>query len=155
MSNLDIQIEGRDAFRPGEEICGRARWELPKNPKWLEVSLFWGTEGKGNQDRRVAERVRFETPGASGVKDFRLTAPSGPYSFSGTLILIIWWIQLAKLGGKNSVRKKITISSTGREVVYMEQICVSYPCSSRRSLAFRIGRLVYLCRVRLTSRKSR
>lgn len=117
MSNLDIEIEGGNAFRPGEEICGRARWQLPKNPKWLEVSLFWRTEGRGNQDMRTAERMRFQTSGASGVKDFRLTAPSGPYSYSGTLISIIWWIQLARLGGKNPVRKKITISLTGGEVV--------------------------------------
>jgi hypothetical protein len=124
VSNLDIEIEGGDAFRPGEEIRGRARWELPKNPKWLEVSLFWRTEGKGNQDMRTAERVRFQTPGDSGVKDFRVTAPSGPYSYSGTLISIIWWIQLAKLGSKKPVRKKVTISATGKEVVCTEQFCV-------------------------------
>ena len=114
---MDIEIEGKGTFQPGEEICGRARWELPKNPKWLEVKLLWRTEGKGDQDIRMAETVRFETPSASGVKDFRFTAPSGPYSFSGTLISIVWCIQLAKLGGKNPVRKKIIISSTRKEVL--------------------------------------
>jgi hypothetical protein len=122
MSKLDIQIEGTEAFRPGEEICGRARWQLESKPECLEVSLFWRTEGRGTQNVGVVETVKFENPGAHGVKDFRLKTPSGPYSFSGTLISIVWSIELAELKGRNSVRKEITISSTGEEVVCTEQI---------------------------------
>jgi len=40
------------------------------------------------------------------------------------------------------------------EVVRKEQFSVSPPSSSRKSLAFRMGRLVSLCRTRLSSRKS-
>jgi len=122
MSNLDIQIEGKTAFCPGEDICGRARWDLEDNPDCLEISLFWRTRGKGTEDIGLAQTIKFENPGINGVKDFRLTAPSGPYSFSGKLISIVWAVELATVKGKNSVRKEITISTTGREIVCTEQI---------------------------------
>lgn len=153
MSKMEIQIGGRDTFQPGEEISGTARWELPKNPRWLEVSLFWRTEGEGNQDMSVVERIRFETSSAHGTKDFRLKVPSGPYSFSGSLISIIWWIQLAEIRDRNPVSKRITISPKGREVVYKDQISVPLLNLPERSTAFRMGRSAHLSWARLTSRK--
>ena len=156
MSNLEIHLGDREMFRPGEEICGRARWELKRDPKCLEVSLLWRTQGKGHRySSGVAETVRFENPGARGVRDFRLTAPSGPYSFSGTLFSIGWWVRLAEARGRNPVSKKVTISPTGLTVYCRERFAVLSPGHHKRSLAFRLGRWIRLRRTRLTTGKFR
>ena len=119
MSSLDIEIEnGRTAFTPGEEIRGKVKWDFDENPQRLELSLFWRTEGKGTQDTGVAQTITFDNPGSSNQRDFRLTAPDGPYSFSGRLISIIWALELVEPSkGKDYVRKEIVISPTGEEVV--------------------------------------
>ena len=119
MSSLDIEIEnGRTSFKPGEEIRGRAKWEFDENPQRLELSLFWRTQGKGTQDTGVTQTITFDNPGGSDQRNFRLTAPDGPYSFSGRLISIIWALELVEPSkGKDYVRKEIVISPTGEEVV--------------------------------------
>ena len=119
MSGLDIEIEnGRVAFRPGEEIRGKVKWDFDENPQRLELSLFWRTEGKGTQDTGVAQTITFDNPGGFDQRDFRLRAPDGPCSFSGRLISIIWALELVEPSkGKDYVRKEIVISPTGEEVV--------------------------------------
>jgi hypothetical protein len=82
--------------------------------------LFWRTEGRGIQDVGVIEKVSFENIGASGQKEFKFTAPNGPYSCSGELISIVWALELAMTKGiidKDAVRKEITISPTGQKII--------------------------------------
>ncbi|MHC4479271.1 MAG: hypothetical protein ACYTEL_26935 [Planctomycetota bacterium] len=118
MKGLDIEIEqGRSAFGPGDEIAGKAKWQMDDSPESLELSLFWRTEGKGTQDVGIAETIKIHNPGALGEKEFRLTVPKGPYSFSGKLISIIWALELSGPRGKDVVRKEIVISPTGKEIV--------------------------------------
>jgi hypothetical protein len=126
MNGLAIEIEqGRTAFGPSDEIVGKAKWQMDDSPQLLELSLFWRTEGKGTQDVGVAETIRIDNPGALGEKEFRLTAPKGPYSFSGKLISIIWALELSGPRGKDVVRKEITLSPTGKEIVCTQGVSES------------------------------
>jgi hypothetical protein len=121
MSNFEIRIEdNKTNFRPGEEIRGSVLWSFDNTTSPLELSLFWRTEGKGTQDVGIAETISIETTGASGQKDFKFTAPAGPYSFSGKLISIIWALELATTKGNDSLRKEITISPTGQKIICSE-----------------------------------
>ena len=118
MQELNIDItDQKTEFRPGEQITGTLRWNLPENPESVELSLFWRTEGKGTQDSQLIERKKFESPGALGQKDFAFKIPSQPYSFSGRLISIIWALEATAYPEEQTTRQQITISATGKEVV--------------------------------------
>ena len=137
MSSLDIEIEyGKTAFKPGEQISGRVKWQFEEVPKKLELSLFWRTQGKGTQDTGIVESITVEPAGRHGQKDFTFTAPDGPYTFSGRLISIIWALELVEPArGKDYVRRDIVISPSGQEVVCTESVSDSgLPVGRFRSL---------------------
>jgi len=118
MQNLSIDIaEYKTSFRPGEEIRGTVRWNLPGDPESVEVSLFWRTEGKGTQDVGVIETLKHEAPGPLGQKDFTFILPPAPFSFSGRLISIIWAIEATSYPTEQTTRQQIAVSPTGQEVV--------------------------------------
>jgi len=118
VSRLEIATEGgRLTFHPGEELRGTASWSLDAPPTKVELRLFWRTEGKGSQDVGVIETVSFDGAGPEDRREFRLHLPSGPYSFSGKLISLIWALELVAEPGADAGRQDITLSPTGREIV--------------------------------------
>ena len=118
MDNLSVALrEDKTAFAPRETIHGTVQWSLDANPQHLDLSLFWYTSGKGTRDVGVVETQRFDDPGAHGSKDFSFTLPDGPYSFSGKLISLLWAIELTCSPGSETVRREITVSPTGQEIV--------------------------------------
>ena len=144
MSNLEIQIEqDRTAFTPGEEIAGSAKWQLDNSQEYLELTLYWRTEGKGTQDIGIVETLRFDNPESFGEREFKLRLPSGPYSFSGKLISIIWAFELSVSQGKDSLRKEITISPTKEEIVFTDSTCDSGPDKSKGGLSKFINRFKF------------
>lgn len=121
-----IQIETRDdrtAFQPGEEVEGTVRWHLDPPPRSLEVRLFWYTDGSGGRDIGVVESLPLANLGPPGPEDhrpFRFRLPSGPYSFSGKIIRLLWAIEaVAEPGGhaERAERLGIIMSPSGREIV--------------------------------------
>ncbi|MFH1616135.1 MAG: hypothetical protein ABIG61_13745 [Planctomycetota bacterium] len=123
MSNLNIKLrDDRTAFKPCEEIQGQVEWQLDSNSDFLELSLFWRTEGKGTKDTGIVETLRFDNPGSFGNSDFRVKLPNGPYSFSGKLISIIWNVELAVSKGKDAVQRRIIISPTEQEIICTDLI---------------------------------
>ncbi len=118
MDNLSIVLnEDKAAFAPRETIHGTIRWTLDVGTRCLQLSLFWYTTGKGTRDVGVIETRQFDEPGAAGWKDFSFTLPDGPYSFSGKLISLIWALELTCSPGSDTVRREITVSPTGREII--------------------------------------
>ncbi len=115
-----MKIETEDArtrFRPGEALRGAASWELPDEPRSLELRLLWYTAGIGTRDVGVVARLAFERPAASDRRDFALTLPEGPYSFSGKLISLVWALELVAADPDEVTRLELTVSPTGREVL--------------------------------------
>ena len=149
MSSLDIQIEqDRTAFMPGEEIRGWAKWRLDNSTEYLELTLFWRTEGKGTQDIGIVETVRIDNPDSLGEQEFTIRVPDGPYSFSGKLISIIWALELSVSKGKDAPRKEIVISPTKEEIVFTDSTSESGGNKSKGGLAgfinrFKSGRSKY------------
>jgi hypothetical protein len=118
MDRLGIALHGdRTVFAPRETVRGTIQWSLDANPRHLELSLFWYTAGKGTRDVSVIETYRLDGPGAYGSKDFCFTLPDGPYSFSGKLISLLWALELTSAPGSETVRREITLSPTGQEIV--------------------------------------
>ena len=104
------------AFRPGEEIAGAAGWQLDRPLEWIEIRLFWYTDGKGTQDVEVVDTIRFDRPQLEEARPFRFVAPAFPYSFSGKLISLLWAIEIVPSEGKESERIQLTLSPTAQEI---------------------------------------
>ncbi len=118
MSDVRIELTGgRTTYRPGDVISGRASWRVEDDPTSAEVSLFWYTSGKGTQDVGVVQKMSFPTPRRQEQRDFSLPLPREPFSFSGTLISIVWAVELIVEPGKDVARCEFVLSASGREVV--------------------------------------
>jgi len=117
MSELVIQTaENRTAFVPGQEIAGQVSWTLDKQPDSLELRLIWYTRGKGTTDQETVHVIAFDSPKLQDQREFRLTLPEGPYSFSGKLISLIWALELVALPGKEQARLEIVVAPNAVEV---------------------------------------
>ena len=108
--------ENKTAFRPGESIAGAVLWELEKAPDMAEVRLLWFTRGKGTEDGAIVETVKLDAPPAADTREFSFTAPNGPYSFSGTLIALLWAVEFVADPGEEFQRIEITIAPDAREI---------------------------------------
>jgi len=120
MSTLKIgTYENRTAFQPGEEIAGKVLWILDESERAeaVEVRLFWYTQGKGTRDVALVGSVRFDDPPPREQREFRFTAPEGPYSFSGKLISLAWALEVVVLPSEETERIEVVVSPTGREVI--------------------------------------
>jgi hypothetical protein len=118
MSELKIELAGgRTAFKAGEPLSGRVSWRVDEQPSSAELRLFWYTSGKGTQDVGVANTMSLAAPRPQDQRDFTLPLPREPYSFSGTLISLVWAIELIVEPGDHVERCEFVLSGTGQEVV--------------------------------------
>src|SRR5262249_5829779 len=118
MDSLTIDIEGgRRNFSPGEMMTGRASWSLDADPKSAELRLFWYTSGKGTQNVGVVTTMPFDNPLRSDGRDFRLALPQEPYSCSGSLVSIIWALELIVEPHGMTERLEFTMAPGGNEVI--------------------------------------
>ncbi|HRC84785.1 MAG TPA: hypothetical protein PK413_04165 [Thermoanaerobaculia bacterium] len=117
MSQLGIETEGRrSTFAPGDVIRGTVDWQLDGPPNRVDLRLFWYTEGKGDSDLGVVAVENFEQPGQRDRRSFSLQVPEGPLSFSGTLISLLWAIELVAAPGGEVARLNLLVSYSGREI---------------------------------------
>ncbi len=108
--------ENKTAFRPGETITGAVLWEFEKAPASVEVRLVWSTRGKGTEDGDTAEVVTLDAPPTADTREFSFQAPNGPYSFSGTLIAVLWAVEFVAEPGEEFQRIEIVIAPDAREI---------------------------------------
>jgi hypothetical protein len=118
MEKLSITLDGdQTAYAPRATIRGKMHWNLDRDLRYLELSLFWYTAGKGTRDVGVIEAQRFDDLSLSGTRLFSFTLPDKPYSFSGKLISLLWALELTTSPDFGTVRQEITVSPTGREIL--------------------------------------
>jgi len=117
MSSISVEtVDGRTAFEPGEELEVDIRWELDEAPRVVELRLVWNTAGKGTTDVRIARTARIEEPSAADQRRMTVELPRSPYSFSGTLVAIVWALEVVALPQEASARLEIVIGPGGEEV---------------------------------------
>jgi len=117
VERISIETEsGRTAFEPGAEVRGQVEWELSKPAQRMEIRLFWYTQGKGTTDVQVVKIHRIDTMTLRGREPFRFVLPAEPYSFSGTLISLIWAIEAIAEPGERTTRMEIVVAPGGKEV---------------------------------------
>lgn len=117
MSSLQVELaDGRTSFRPGEAVEGVAFWELDAPPRTVDVRLFWRTQGKGTVDLEIVEALPLAAGNPRDRRPFRFLLPPGPYSVSGTLVSIVWGVELVTEPSGESASVEITVSPTGGEI---------------------------------------
>ena len=116
--SLEIQLAGGNpAFAPGETIAGTMRWQLDRAPEWIELRLFWYTEGKGTQDVGVGPIERADHPQLQGEQPFSLRAPNLPPSCSGRLVSVRWALELVTSQDDPVSRTELVIGPDRREIL--------------------------------------
>jgi hypothetical protein len=100
-----------------EPIVGEAIWdELNERCDLIELRLLWYTSGKGDRDLQVVARIAVMNPGVSGKQRFHFDPPAGPYSFSGSLISLVWAIEAVTVPLSGSQITEFTIAPGGNEI---------------------------------------
>jgi hypothetical protein len=116
--SMEIILADKNAyFAPGQAIDGDLVWNFPKAPRWLELRLFWYTEGKGTQDVSVVARQRMDHPSANGKQSFHFSAPHHPPSCSGSLVTIRWALELVSQDRQPPPIVQLVIAPHAREII--------------------------------------
>ena len=114
---LSIHLDEGTSYEPGSRVSGRVEWRVEgEPPDKLLISLLWHTEGKGTEDVEIIEQQDVDHPGLVGQHCFEVQLPSFPWSFSGTLISLIWAIE-ASLEPGGTVERIDLVSAPGAEEV--------------------------------------
>ena len=109
--------ENKTTFEPGEEIAGAVLWDFPKPKKLIETRLVWSTRGKGTEDVTVVAKQPADATKLADTTTFSFIAPPAPHSFNGSLIALIWAVELVVDPGDEFERIEITIAPGGKEIV--------------------------------------
>lgn len=93
--------DGRRAYEPGELLV--ADYELDSalgdEVQSVEWSVFWRTEGKGDEDSEHVHDTTFAASDADAVRSpadsgLKLRLPQTPLSYEGVIVKIRWWVSL-------------------------------------------------------------
>ncbi len=104
----------RKDLRPFETVSGRVTWQLESIPPDLELRLFWHTRGRGMTDSGTVAKLKLD-PAAAGARDFTFELPAGPWSLNGTLVAIVWGIELVDGESGGLGCEEFTVSPDRRE----------------------------------------
>lgn len=112
---IQTELDSRN-FAPGETLRGRVQWHSDADLTNAELRLFYYTAGKGSRDTEVIAVRPWPAPPQAVDEEFSFDLPAGPYSFSGTLISLVWAIELVLEPGGHHERLEFVVSPTGHEI---------------------------------------
>lgn len=114
------------AYAHGDTIRGYVEWQTAEIPRSAEIRLFWQTRGKGTSDSETVAVEKFELLQSHDERPFFFEAPIAPSSFSGTLVSIVWGLELVVEPG-GSVASDLVIAPDGREIQPDESAWIEIP----------------------------
>lgn len=83
----------QNEYRPGENVEGNVQWKFSEPAESVEVRLLLEITGNGNTEKSYASGLQWNQLPGSGICDFSLRLPEGPYSFIGQKIRIDWSVE--------------------------------------------------------------
>lgn len=98
--SIVLDVHRRD-YAPGETLAGEFRINSLStvDPKAVELSVLWYSEGKGDEDLAVHYFQRIEPEEAGGF-DFRqpyrfeVVLPPSPLSYEGIILKLRWCVRV-------------------------------------------------------------
>jgi hypothetical protein len=90
---FSIQL-AREQFRPGENVEGNVQWKFPEPADTIRVRLLLETTANWNSEKFYAAGLEWTQVPSSGICNFSLRLPEGPYSFIGQKIRIDWSVEV-------------------------------------------------------------
>ena len=96
---ITLEIDRRVAV-VGDTLRARASWQHDKTPKEVRVELRWYTEGRGDTNSAVADRVvvdRAQGPIPPSLEATLTVPTNGPITYDGVMIRVRWQVR-ATLG---------------------------------------------------------
>ena len=106
----------QNEFYPDSEINGIVKWNLIRPPKQIDLSLFWKTSGRGDPDGNCIITLKLPKK-ASHEQEFTFKLPNSPYSFSGQLISLQWYLRFKSISPTMTVTENLIVSPTGKEII--------------------------------------
>lgn len=138
MSPPRIELTSAKSLRPSDRLQGVVRWDLSEAPVRAELRLLWFTRGEGKPDREVIRVEPVEQlPRAQEGSPYRGTAarpqqrselrpserrsfsfrmPEGPYSFCGSLITLVWALELEVEPDGLADQVEVSLSASGEAI---------------------------------------
>jgi len=115
MGGLVLELDAA-AVEPGEPITGTVRWTGRMTV--FEVALRWETRGKGDKDTLTVATKPVQVVDAQATEArFELTAPHQPFSFSGELISLTYYVRVEDTDSERGwFESEIVIAPGGKEV---------------------------------------
>ncbi len=108
-------------FHPGDDVTGKVNWDLESGPKEVVVNLLWHTQGKGTEDNDRVDQIVISQHTKRGEANFSLKIPkTGPWSFSGKLISILWIVEVVTNPTTEKMEVEIIVGPEAREIVINE-----------------------------------
>jgi len=118
MGRVSLALENNiSCYEPGAQLIATADWDLDKPANEIVLRLQWQTSGKGDTDSSIVQEVSFDNPEPRGQKRLGIQLPDSPYSFSGSLVSLIWTIELVVLPSGETDRVDITLAPGGQEIL--------------------------------------
>src|SRR5262245_37928425 len=83
----------RQQFRPGENVEGKVQWKFPEPAVSIEVRFLLEITAHWSSEKSYSAGLRWNQLPSTGVCNFSLQLPEGPYSFIGQKIRIDWSVE--------------------------------------------------------------
>lgn len=113
MAALALTLDA-DAIEPGDPITGVVRWS--GSIEALQVSLRWETSGDGDKDTETVARADVVAADRQATEArFALIAPEQPFSFSGQLISLTYYVRVED-SVEGHTEAEIVIAPAGKRV---------------------------------------
>jgi hypothetical protein len=90
---FSVQVS-REQYRPGENVEGNVQWKLSEPADTIVVRLLLEITANWNSEKFYASGVQWKQLPSSGICNFSLRLPEGPYSFIGKKIRIDWSVEV-------------------------------------------------------------
>jgi hypothetical protein len=90
---FSIQLK-REQYRPGENVEGDVQWKFPEPVDTIVVRLLLETTANLSSEKLYAAGLEWTQLPSSGICNFSLKLPEGPYSFIGHKIKIYWSVEV-------------------------------------------------------------
>lgn len=89
---FSIQVS-REQYRPGENVEGNVQWKFSEPADTIVVRLLVEITANWNSEKFYAAGLQWKQLPSSGICNFSLRLPEGPYSFIGQKIRIDWSVE--------------------------------------------------------------